>query len=349
MTRPIVTSLCVLVGIADLFAALFGAAMLVSAVSESHSEGEHWGLLGTIVSGGIALPVILVLLLVTIGILFAKTISWWVRLSMMLAVSIGFAANVAALLHAFGEPERHKQRFMDKEVVYTSGLHEALEKGDVARVRSILDSDPRSIPKLLHESDYEQYEPLHVAIQRNDRPMVELLLGYKIEDDFYGGIVNSARRERRTPLHCAVIAGNTEIVKLLLDHGADVNPEDDDHKTALVYAQEAGNQEIVKLLVKHGATSVDYERVASDAIEKSDSTRLKELFARGLVNGKSHGGSLLYYAASKESAETAEILLANGADINAVGPLRHPATPSRKLWPGCGDTFPDLQGRQSKR
>lgn len=52
-----------------------------------------------------------------------------------------------------------------------------------------------------------------------------------------------------TPLLVAVKhAGNTEIVRLLLDRGADVNAKDEDGKTALMIAIERRRADIIRLL-----------------------------------------------------------------------------------------------------
>lgn len=47
--------------------------------------------------------------------------------------------------------------------------------------------------------------------------------------------------------------GNTEIVKLLLEAGADVNAKDIYGNTALMYSSEYGYTEIVKLLLEAGS------------------------------------------------------------------------------------------------
>lgn len=59
----------------------------------------------------------------------------------------------------------------------------------------------------------------------------------------------------RRPLSCAARFNHLEIVRLLLDHGADPNaPEASPYRTfPLVAAVEAGNREMVELLLKHGA------------------------------------------------------------------------------------------------
>ncbi len=48
--------------------------------------------------------------------------------------------------------------------------------------------------------------------------------------------------------------GNIEVVKVLLDKGADANAKNKDGGTALMLAAQDGNLEVVKLLKARGAT-----------------------------------------------------------------------------------------------
>ncbi|MCS5711210.1 ankyrin repeat domain-containing protein [Candidatus Berkiella aquae] len=57
----------------------------------------------------------------------------------------------------------------------------------------------------------------------------------------------------RTPLHWAVIFGNTEIVRLLLDNRADTEAKDITKKTPLHWAVIQKRPEIIQLLLKNGA------------------------------------------------------------------------------------------------
>ena len=56
-----------------------------------------------------------------------------------------------------------------------------------------------------------------------------------------------------TPLHLAVIIGKTEIIKLLLDNGANVNAKAEDDITPLHIAQLNDDKKIAKLLIENGA------------------------------------------------------------------------------------------------
>ena len=51
-----------------------------------------------------------------------------------------------------------------------------------------------------------------------------------------------------TALHCAAHRDFTEIAKMLIENGADVNVKNEDGMTALNYADKQGHTEIVKLL-----------------------------------------------------------------------------------------------------
>ncbi|GAH88938.1 unnamed protein product, partial [marine sediment metagenome] len=56
-----------------------------------------------------------------------------------------------------------------------------------------------------------------------------------------------------TPLHLASYHGRTEIIKLLLRQGADVNARNNFGGTALLLASYAGCKDVVLILIEHGA------------------------------------------------------------------------------------------------
>jgi hypothetical protein len=71
---------------------------------------------------------------------------------------------------------------------------------------------------------------------------------------FRSGDVNvRAKQAGQTALMLAVSHGKLEIVRMLLEAGADVNVQDDDGSTALMCASEHGHVDIVKLLLQQDA------------------------------------------------------------------------------------------------
>lgn len=100
-------------------------------------------------------------------------------------------------------------------------------------------------------------------------------------------------------LAMASMKGYTEIVKLLVENGADVNKKSDNGLTALMHASIGGYLEIVELLIKNGAD----------------------------INAKDILGETALMASSKKGyGNIMDMLIKNGADVNAKDDLGKTAT-----------------------
>ncbi len=64
--------------------------------------------------------------------------------------------------------------------------------------------------------------------------------------------MNTQGGEHGNALHAASLRGHVEIVRLLLDKGADVNAQGGDLGNALYVASDGGHAEIVRLLLDKG-------------------------------------------------------------------------------------------------
>src|SRR5450755_2273019 len=107
-----------------------------------------------------------------------------------------------------------------------------------------------------------------------------------------GANVNARSKQGATPLLIAAIDdGASEVVKLLLEAGADVKATDGSHSTVLLAAASANDLASVKLLLQKGA----------DVNARDD-----------------FGFTPLMNAAAEGNAEMVRMLLARGADVNAV-------------------------------
>ena len=60
--------------------------------------------------------------------------------------------------------------------------------------------------------------------------------------------INALGEFEQTPLHLAVIKGNLDIIKLLINHGADLMLVDEKNLTPLDYAIDEKNEKITKYL-----------------------------------------------------------------------------------------------------
>lgn len=97
----------------------------------------------------------------------------------------------------------------------------------------------------IESKDLNGWTPLLLAINKNDKEMVEILLNNGAQTDY---VDNPAG----VPLVLACANGNKEIVKLLLDHNASTECADMNNLFPITAAALNGHLEIVKLLVENG-------------------------------------------------------------------------------------------------
>ena len=69
----------------------------------------------------------------------------------------------------------------------------------------------------------------------------------------HGADVNALDSSHSTPLHLASLQGVLEAVQILIKHGADVNAQNETNSTPLHGASLLGDIQIVQLLIDHGA------------------------------------------------------------------------------------------------
>jgi ankyrin repeat protein len=194
-------------------------------------------------------------------------------------------------------------------------VHLLLGRGADANAKSDIEETP------LHSVSCGEYESQEAGLR-----VAELLLQRDAD-------VNARRKDHSTPLHVASYYGNVEIVRLLLDNGANADAksvieESPLHKVSCgeFESQEAGAR-VAQLLLEHGAD------VNAQCHDRSTPLHLASLngkleIARLLldwgadVNADSDDGETALHKVScgeceEAGARVAELLLDRGADVNA--------------------------------
>ena len=124
------------------------------------------------------------------------------------------------------------------------------------------------------------------------------------------------------PLHGASSSGQTDTMRPLIEHGADVHARDVDHSTPLHLASSSWNVEIMQLLIKHGADVHARDGCESTPLHEASSGNaesVKVLIKHGAdVHAQDQSQwTPLHIASSFGNAETVQILIKHGADAHA--------------------------------
>ena len=123
---------------------------------------------------------------------------------------------------------------------------EAAQNGDLNEVKRLLSINP----EIINEFDGEHDTAIMKACRNcNGKDVVAFLLdnGANINDKEYRDLID------QTPLIIAAFNGCTDIVRMLIDAGADIGHRNDQGENALITASQEGNIDVVKVLLDAGA------------------------------------------------------------------------------------------------
>ncbi len=126
-----------------------------------------------------------------------------------------------------------------------------------------------------------------------------------------------------TALSIAAYEGNINMVKLLLDYGADLEIKDNFGHTALENATHEGHTKIVKLLVAHGA-QINSETVMAAIVSRKIEI-IQFLFDHGANLNAHEFANALTKASFYGPVDIVKLLLVSKADVNTKDRLGHTA------------------------
>jgi ankyrin repeat protein len=214
-------------------------------------------------------------------------------------------------------------------------LVDAAKKQNKSAVRSLVRQRVN-----VNTPDVEGMTALHWAAHWNDLETLRLLLKA-------GAHAKAANRYGVTPLHEASTVGNVAMIEALLAAGADPNAPLGEGETPLMTASRTGNVAAVKMLIAHGAhvnareswrgqTALMWAAVENHAavaellLESGADVNMRTVTYEfptltggngGIIHDRPLGGlTALMFAARQGAIETARVLVAAGADINATEP-----------------------------
>lgn len=128
----------------------------------------------------------------------------------------------------------------------THSLFDAIEHGDIKAVETLIEKYPRLVNTKFYFKGTPEARPLHRAVILNNREIVRVLLEK-------GADVNAQDIARHTPLHLAARDGQENIARLLLEYGADPDARNRDGDTSMHKAAKGGHNAIIGALLAKGA------------------------------------------------------------------------------------------------
>lgn len=218
----------------------------------------------------------------------------------------------AVLLLIEAEAETENQKYVSRE----TPIHLAVANGFI-RVAEILLKRGVDINNI----NYYSNTPLRLALYSGGIEMIKFVL----ENDG-NKYINTDVSSGRNDMEIAAKTNNVDIVRLMLDHGA--NPDSNRYQldsTALCIACKNGNIEMAVLLIERGA-DVKYGNKKHcgtplhGACDAGDMELVKLLLDHGAdVNAETyHGKTPLHCACKNGNIEMVELLLDQGAVIDEV-------------------------------
>lgn len=259
------------------------------------------------------------------------------------AASCGFPDLVQLFLSMKADPYKHNW--------YGTALHCAAEDGQVETIEVLLDAGiDVNLP------DYNGRSPLwcaansgHASAQTGHTAAMCTLLDRGADVNFhdgtctvlfeavgfreppeivkvlldYGANPNTPSVQGSTPLHMAVLSSVSSIVQMLLDYGAAVDMPGLRGRTPLHVAAISRQDRLIRLLLDRGATidaqSSDGNTALHFATEKGEVQSITLLLANGakLELTNDDGYTSLQIAAIYDHPEVLKMLIEAGADLNA--------------------------------
>jgi len=222
---------------------------------------------------------------------------------MLTAVYGGAVAQVRALLQAGADVDA-------RDAAGRTGLHLAVTAkeysgyGDKGREMLSLFLN-RKLP--VDSRDKNGATPLHQAVLDENYSA-----RYKIEDLIkFGADVNARDAAGKTPLHYAVACGNkNDGLKCLLEKDVSINAADHEGATPLHVAAARGDQEVVKLLLQHGANATILTKEGKSVGDYAEAQGHEYLAQVLRAESRRHERLLAERAAAQKRAEDPWTLLA---------------------------------------
>jgi ankyrin repeat protein len=182
---------------------------------------------------------------------------------------------------------------------------------------------------LMFDTDKEKHSPLFMAVYINESPEIVQIILENLPLDKKKQVINARDVSSKTALHYACYLGNTAIIKLLIDHGANTELKDNEQGTILHGAAKSGGLEKMAFLLAHTKVDLINEKNCENENALYVAVAFKHFGVAELlikhkadvnIRTKNDSGTMtpLMKAASNNDEKIVELLVNNGANVNPI-------------------------------
>ncbi|CAH0057575.1 unnamed protein product [Clonostachys solani] len=191
--------------------------------------------------------------------------------------------------------------------------------------------EPRRIAEFLLDNgaqmtiDYENNTPLH-RLRNIGSPELSVDSSAGLLDALLkrGADINAQNKQGKAPLHCvAETAGNSHLIRILVNQGASLSMRDGSGVTPLGYAAAHCPQQIIEFLIEKGSDPNSRTKDGLPLLQLAvgrESATLIDLLLRCGADVRApnrHGRGALHYAALIGKIEMIDVFLRRGVSIDA--------------------------------
>lgn len=150
-------------------------------------------------------------------------------------------------------------------------LWDSAEDGNLKALQSILFRKTSTFPLDVNARCLDNWSALHLACNEGHFEVIKLLIEH-------GSDIEAKTSMERRPLHFVAMKGYYEILMLLIENNCFINAQDMDFCTPLHHASERGHETIVKELLEAGADWKLKNHQQMTAVDLSFNIQTREIF-----------------------------------------------------------------------
>jgi 26S proteasome non-ATPase regulatory subunit 10 len=207
----------------------------------------------------------------------------------------------------------------------SNSLHNAVQQGNPLLFKSLFEENPR----LVNAKDDDSRTPLIWAMSTGQDEIASIILKAAKQGAIKDFEIDEQDNAGWSALHVASSKGDLEMVRQLIENGADVNLKTNNGVTPVHLAVSHDDADVVKYLIDHNGSVRTKDNLDRTALQRAAAAGFEDIVsvliaAKAPVSATdSYGWTALHHACAEGHAEIAVQLIKAGASLDDVDKEDH--------------------------